>query len=390
MRVFFLFFTSIFAMLVTSSDCDNLLTLFLSGDVMTGRGIDQALPYPTDPALHEPYVKSAKEYLSLARSASGPFTNPVNFSYVWGDALEEWQRRSPDLRIINLETSITTSNEFWKGKGVHYRMHPKNASVLAAAKIDFCSLANNHTLDWSNTGLLETLETLKKWNIRTAGAGRNLGEASAPALFEIRGKRVALFSYGSESSGIPIAWAAGDARAGINLLKDLSEKTVELIRQKIQETTQPKDFVVVSIHWGENWGYEIPSSHIQFAHGLIDRAGVDLIHGHSSHHPKGIEVYRNKLVLYGCGDFVNDYEGIEGYEEFRGDLSLMYFASLDPSTGNLIRLEMVPTQMRRFRVRIASDSHATWLKDTLNREGRRFGTRVEITKEDQSLFLLWK
>ena len=63
----------------------------------------------------------------------------------------------------------------------------------------------------------------------------------------------------------------------------------------------------------------------QLAHSLLDEAGVDVIHGHSSHHVKGIEVYKGKAILYGCGDFLTDYEGIQGYEEFRDDLVLMYF-----------------------------------------------------------------
>ena len=173
-------------------------------------------------------------------------------------------------------------------------------------------------------------------------------------------------------------------------MRDLSERTVESIKRKIQESTSPEDLIVTSIHWGENWGYEIPSAQLEFAHRLIDEAGVDLIHGHSSHHVKGIEVYHGKLILYGCGDFVNDYEGIEGYEEFRGDLGLMYFASLDPSNGRLVRLHMVPTKMQGFRVIRASDTDAVRLKDILNREGNRFRTRVDLAAENHSLFLLWE
>ena len=99
------------------------------------------------------------------------------------------------------------------------------------------------------------------------------------------------------------------------------------------------------MHWGPNWGYEIPDEQRSFAHLLIDRADVSIIHGHSSHHPKAIEVYRNRLILYGCGDFLNDYEGINGYEEFRDDLVLMYFADVEPG-GTLAALEIVPLQIR--------------------------------------------
>jgi poly-gamma-glutamate synthesis protein (capsule biosynthesis protein) len=147
--------------------------------------------------------------------------------------------------------------------------------------------------------------------------------------------------------------------------------------------------VVASIHWGGNWGYKIPREHTDFAHRLIDQAGVDIIHGHSSHHVKAIEVYKEKLILYGCGDFINDYEGIGGYQEFRGELSLMYFAAVDPSSGNLLRLQMTPTRMKRFQVIRASNKEARWLTNTLNREGRAFGVQVRLNNNNR-LTLKWK
>jgi poly-gamma-glutamate synthesis protein (capsule biosynthesis protein) len=127
---------------------------------------------------------------------------------------------------------------------------------------------------------------------------------------------------------------------------------------------------------------------VKFAHGLIDEAGADIIHGHSSHHVRGIDVYQGKPILYGCGDFLNDYEGIGGREEFRGDLALMYFITMDAAAGRLAELSMTPTQTRRFRVNRASREDALWIKETLIREGKRFGTRVEFD-EDFRLVLHW-
>jgi poly-gamma-glutamate synthesis protein (capsule biosynthesis protein) len=168
----------------------------------------------------------------------------------------------------------------------------------------------------------------------------------------------------------------------------MSAKTVERIAGQVRKVKRPGDIVVASIHWGSNWGYEIPRRHTGFAHGLIDDAGVDVIHGHSSHHPRAIEVYRNRPILYGCGDFLNDYEGIGGYEAFRNDLSLMYFVSFDPSTGELERLRMTPLQIKRFRLRWASTNDARWLRAVLDREGGRFGTRVRMDVENR-LTLHW-
>jgi poly-gamma-glutamate capsule biosynthesis protein CapA/YwtB (metallophosphatase superfamily) len=146
--------------------------------------------------------------------------------------------------------------------------------------------------------------------------------------------------------------------------------------------------VVASIHWGPNWGYAIPDEHRRFAHALIDRAGISVLHGHSSHHPIAIERYRNRLILYGCGDFINDYEGIAGYEEFRGDLSLMYFVSLEATTGDLISLEMAPLQIRRFRLNRAAREDAAWLHRRLDRECRSLGGRI-ILRPGNQLVLSW-
>ncbi|MHC1743587.1 MAG: hypothetical protein AB9873_11205 [Syntrophobacteraceae bacterium] len=87
-------------------------------------------------------------------------------------------------------------------------------------------------------------------------------------------------------------------------------------------------------------------------------------------------------------DLLTDYEGIGGYERFRGDLGLMYFAGIDPKTGALESLRMIPTRVRNFRIRRAATKEALWLQDTLNREGMLLGTRVDFG-EDQSLFLRW-
>src|SRR5450759_3036680 len=89
------------------------ISLFLCGDVMLGRGIDQVLPHPGDPRIHERYAASAEAYVALAERANGRIPRPVSFNYVWGDALTELHRSQPDVRLVNLETSITTSAEAW-------------------------------------------------------------------------------------------------------------------------------------------------------------------------------------------------------------------------------------------------------------------------------------
>jgi poly-gamma-glutamate synthesis protein (capsule biosynthesis protein) len=353
------------------------MRIFLSGDVMLGRGIDQVLPHPCGPELHESCIGSALDYVRLAENANGPIPSPVDSAYVWGAALEEFDRRQPDARIINLETCITRSNDFAL-KGINYRMSPENDGCLISAGIDCCVLANNHVLDWGRTGLLDTLTTLDRLGIEHTGAGRNAMEARKPAALDCGAKgRVVVFSFASVTSGAARNWAAKPDLAGINLLPDMSEATASDISDQIARTSRPGDTIVVSIHWGPNWGYEIPDQQRRFAYSLIDQAGVSIVHGHSSHHAKAMEVYRDRLILYGCGDFLNDYEGITGYEEYRDDLAVMYFAELERISGKLLALDMVPLQIRRFRLHRASNEDADWLMRTLDRESRRFDVRVE-------------
>jgi poly-gamma-glutamate synthesis protein (capsule biosynthesis protein) len=152
---------------------------------------------------------------------------------------------------------------------------------------------------------------------------------------------VLIFSLGMASSGIPARWAATEDRLGLQL------------------------------------GLHASEQQIRFAHRLID-GGVDVVHGHSSHHPRQVEVYRDKLILYGCGDLINDYEGVAGYEEYRDDPRLLYLVSVDPDTGKLAGLRMAHLQARRLRLCHASSNDAAWLCEVLDRVSRGFGSRVGL------------
>jgi poly-gamma-glutamate capsule biosynthesis protein CapA/YwtB (metallophosphatase superfamily) len=160
-------------------------------------------------------------------------------------------------------------------------------------------------------------------------------------------------------SGIPSTWAATEARSGIHVLPDLSERTADAILERVRRVKRRGDIAIGSIHWGTNWGYDITAAHVAFAHRLLD-GNVDLVHGHSSHHPRPIEIYNRKLALYGCGDFLNDYEGISGYAEFKSHLALMYFPwiwssrSSWPLRPDFNPESSQPLQGRVLRRRVAS------------------------------------
>ncbi|MBO0764407.1 MAG: CapA family protein [Hyphomicrobiaceae bacterium] len=354
-----------------------MINLFLAGDVMTGRGIDQVLPHPGDARIYESCAKSACDYVALAERVNGPIARPLAFGDIWGDALTELERRRPDARIVNLETAVTQSPEP-EPKGVNYKMNPANVGAITEAGIECCVLANNHVLDWGCSGLIETLTTLEQAGVHLAGAGRDQASAAAPAIIPVGTARVLVYALASPTSGVPATWAAGAHKLGVNLLPSLSETCAQVIAEEIHGTKRPGDIVVVSIHWGPNWGYAVPDQQVGFAHRLIDSGAADVIHGHSSHHVKGIEVYRQKLILYGCGDFINDYEGISDHEEFRDDLVLMCFPTVRCADGTLADLNIVPLQIRNMRLHRISLASTRWLADTLNREGKGLGNGITI------------
>jgi poly-gamma-glutamate synthesis protein (capsule biosynthesis protein) len=219
--------------------------IFLAGDVMTGRAIDQLLPHPGDPTLCEPVVSDARTYVRLAEQMHGRIPAPIDFAWPWGEALEIVDQFAPDVRLVNLETSITTGGEFARGKAVHYRMHPHNVGCLSAIRPDVCALANNHILDFGYQGLTDTLRTLEGAEIRGVGAGLDAKSAERPAVVG----HVVIASCGMGSSGIPQRWAATGRRPGVAFVPDMSDRSANAIAERALALKGPGDIAVVSVHW---------------------------------------------------------------------------------------------------------------------------------------------
>jgi poly-gamma-glutamate synthesis protein (capsule biosynthesis protein) len=207
--------------------------------------------------------------------------------------------------------------------------------------------------------------------MHTAGAGCDAETAASPAVLELSNeKRLLVFALGMESAGVPEDWAAAPARPGVAFLPDLSSQATAALADRILRAKRPGDLAIVSVHWGANWGYEVSHRQRSFARRLIDAGAADLVHGHSAHHPGAIELYRERLILYACGDLINDYEGISGHEAFRPWLGLMFFPALDAATGKLVELSLVPMRMRAFRLNRASGEEADWLAASLRETSR--------------------
>jgi len=263
----------------------------------------------------------------------------------------------------------------WPEKAFNYRMHPDNLMSLKEARIDYCSLANNHTLDFGVAGMLETVKSLNHWKIHWAGVGHNLAEAQRPSIFTRKGKKFACFSFADHYD----FWAAEEEKPGINYF-DADNHTLEALlamKKRIEYTKilDNPDIIVVSCHWGPNYCWHPSEEKQRFAHELID-AGVDIIHGHSSHHVQGIEIYKGKPIVYGCGDFVDDYATST---EYRNDLGFAYFIDWNFDTKTANQIELLPTKIDKFSVNKMTDPiDRKWLTDTMRLLCSKFGTDLHV------------
>jgi poly-gamma-glutamate synthesis protein (capsule biosynthesis protein) len=358
------------------------LRLALCGDVMLGRGIDQILPYPGNPAIYvsQSGITDANVYVRAAEHRHGAIPASRAFDYVWGEALSIFASFAPDLRLINLETAITTQGMPWPNKWIHYRMNPRNVAVLVHADVDFCSLANNHVMDWGYVGLAETVNTLGTAGIAHAGMGGNRASAALPAILPVRGKgRAIVVSFAMPSGHMPSRWAADAERPGVNLI-EANDRGLDAVKQSVTDVKRPGDVLIASVHAGNNYGYEIEPAERDLFLRLIDEAGFDLIHCHSSHHVKAIELHNGRPILYGTGDIINDYEGLPVRPEraaYLPSVGTIVFADFSPADRSCAGLFLCPTRLRRMRVERVDAGDAQKLAAILSRESAHFGTRIE-------------
>ncbi len=258
--------------------------------------------------------------------------------YPWGDTLPILH--NADWRICNLECVISDRGTPWSAyaKAFHFRSAAKNIAVLKAARMNAVSLANNHVLDYGYDAMFEMLGILDHAGIIHSGAGIDLSQASRLAITQACGRRIGLLAF---TDNEPDWEASADCPGVFYVPTNLTDVRAKRLLGAIREYSKIADFLIVSAHWGSNWGYVPPKEHVAFAHALVD-AGADLVFGHSSHVFRGIELYKGRPILYGAGNFVDDY-AIDTVE--RNDQSFIYLMELESRIPLTLRL--YPTLIRR-------------------------------------------
>jgi poly-gamma-glutamate synthesis protein (capsule biosynthesis protein) len=298
--------------------------------------------------------------------------------YPWGNTLDVF--RSADVRFCNLECSLSDRGvcRSPETKAFHFRSDARNVEVLKRAGIDAVSLANNHILDFDETALADTLDILDRNRICHAGAGRNAAGASAPAALRIGDKTIAFFAFTDNEPG----WKASEGRPGIHYLPtDPDDRDVKLFRSLVEQAREKEDLIVVSAHWGPNWGPKVPEEHAALAHCLVD-SGADVVFGHSAHVFRAVEIYRDRPILYSTGDFVDDY-AVDRIE--RNDESFVFLVEL--GEGEETRVVLYPTTIHEFQANLAEGARARSIAEKMQCHCRSWTTTSSWGPAEQRLIL---
>lgn len=293
------------------------------------------------------------------------------YTYVWGDTIDII--RDADLSLVNLECVISSRGSKWAKtpKVFHFRASLDAIDVLKSASIDYVALANNHTLDYGYDALEEMLRLLDENKISHSGAGRNLKEAMAPSVIRSTKIKVGVISLTDNQP----EWEATDNSTGTNYFPlDMKNDYANRLRECINSARNSADIVIVACHVGPHFREDPCEEYVNFAHHVIE-LGADVYWGHSNHMPQGIEIYKDKTILFDCGDFIDDY-AVDAY--YRNDLSFLF--KLDFERDAIKNIELVPTTIHNLHASTALSWDADLVMKRMVDRCSRLGTKCVIDR----------
>lgn len=326
---------------------------------MLGRAVQLTFPNQTIGDNKITDTLSAQEYLNMIH-----LDMPIeqireqNYdgSYLWGDLLNLDFKE--DIRIMNLEAAPTLSinNNDIPNKSIHYHVNLNNLpGLFTRFKYPYVlSLSNNHSIDMGLKAF--TNETLK-YVKNAVGIGINDKIACGP--FTIN--NILIFAFAAGCSGVPSNWGATSVKPGIAYLPPIIDKNsvdiaFNVIRDGLINYQNNNKCIIISIHWGPNWSYSNDGQIFRemLAHKLIDELQVALIYGHSSHHIRGMELYNGHFIIYGAGDFINDYENISEQKNYN-TAGALFVIDIDNNNFKLIQLLFIPFKVEKLRCKLMID-----------------------------------
>jgi poly-gamma-glutamate synthesis protein (capsule biosynthesis protein) len=222
--------------------------------------------------------------LANPRTALGPIANVL---------------RQADLTMVNLETAITTAGTPAPGKQFTFRAPASAFTALKSAGVDVVSMANNHGMDYMESGLADSLAAIKRSKFPVVGIGKDAAEAYKPYRKTVNGNRVAIIGATQVlDSEFIQAWTATADKGGLASAKD----EAALLRA-VRQARKNSDTVIVHLHWGTEMQKCPNEAQLSLAPKLV-KAGADVIVGGHAHILLGSGYLGNAYVNYGMGNFV--------------------------------------------------------------------------------------
>lgn len=207
------------------------------------------------------------------------------------------EMRSADIMMVNNEFTYTTRGAALAGKAYTFRGDPSRVSLLEELGIDIVSVANNHVYDYGETGLLDTLDTLRDANMPFVGAGVNIEEAKKPVYFIVGGRKIAICSATQIERTLSFTKEATGVEPGV--LKCLHP---EVFCQVIREAKANSDYVIVIPHWGTEGNLHYGADQTALARSFVE-AGADVIIGGHTHCLQTVEYMDDVPIFYSLGNY---------------------------------------------------------------------------------------
>ena len=267
--------------------------------------------------------------------------------------------RRADLAVGNLECALATRGEA-ADKEFTFRSSPEAARALAAAGFDLVNLANNHSVDFGPRALLETIESLRRHDIRAVGAGADLAEARRYVCFSFEPGpvKVCLLAF---SNMLPTSFYATEERPGTNPAR------LGAIAEEVAAARAEADIVIVLFHWGTELSPKPSSSQRLLAKAAVE-AGADLVVGHHPQVLQGLERRGSALIAYSLGNFL-----FPSRERTRETVMLCYRPRRDGSA----RVELIPCLIEGFRPRVAREKERGPILSGVAKLSRELGAELD-------------
>ncbi|MEE0686866.1 MAG: CapA family protein [Lachnospiraceae bacterium] len=321
----------------------------------TVSGEEQTTDSKAEVEAEKPYVPITMAFVGdmyLGDELYGNYTKSGLTGFLSQPILDIFQQT--DIMVANHEYCATDLGEEAKDTEQLYNFKAPTARefLWKDLGVDLVTLANNHTMDYGDQSLLDTLNTLDSVGIPSIGAGKNLSDALAPEIKVVNGKKIAFLAasrfilnydwYATETTPGIMTTYEGTDRFG--MMKD------EITRLKEEEKC---DIVCVYVHFGKEKTYELTSNQPVIAHGYID-AGADLVIGSHAHNLQGIEIYKDAPIYYNLGNFL--------FGNYRVDTMVV---NVEINEDNSISTRITPCVSQRYLVEEAVGDKAQEIYDFL-------------------------